>query len=546
MRDSSALLEPDPLKSRLPAWFTKRIEQVRSRPAKRHEFRLASVKSNAGLDELTGPLTRDQVAHLFRRLSLGVTLDQLRDYEGRQPGMVIDELIDDAISREFWVPDWIDVPRQSNTHEFRVWLIEQVALWHEEMICHNHRSLLTGHLQERLMLFWHNHFVAKRDIYFYPTYEIRYLNILRRHAFGDLREFTREVGLTEAMLDFLDGRRNRKESPNTNFARELLELFTMGVSNRLGEPNYSEHDITELARAFTGYGIVWHWQAKYFAESDWDEGDKTIFGRTGAFDYDGAIDLIFDERPREIAEFVCAKIYKEFVYPEVDWDIVSQLADTLVSSDFQLHAVFRLLFKSEHFFDPAFAGTRIKSPIELIHGLLISIEASEITDSFCFSLEEICEILGQRFSEPTTVAGWTGHQHWISTSSLAERWITLEVLEHWNSEGEFSDSLGSFPSRLVNLSDVEAPFSFPIELARFLFAVPLEALDVPEPGTDFAGDLVSNPLPQYVADAHPNEVALMKVFLDGVPWYEWSGEADLGRIYRFLTFLFRIPEFQLA
>ena len=156
-----------------------------------------------------------------------------------------------------------------------------------------------------------------------------------------------------------------KNNPNENYARELYELFTLGEGN-----GYSQEDITETARALTGYnrfktylGVI------EFNENSFDKGKKTIFGQTGNWGYKDVIDILFENKKDLIADFICTKIYRYFVSPQIDSSTVSDMAETFKQNEFELKPVLKQLFKSEHFFDPANNNVMIKSPIDMMLGL---------------------------------------------------------------------------------------------------------------------------------------------------------------------------------
>ena len=149
-----------------------------------------------------------------------------------------------------------------------------------------------------MTLFWHNHFVTQYDDYFIAMHAYRYLKLLREHALGNLKGFCPyAIGRDPAMLKYLDGDVNQKPGePNENYARELLELFTMGPKDKDGNDNYTQSDIEEIARALTGWVIDYLTHTTSFYAGFFDNGEKTFFGQTGAFGYDDVIDIIFEER----------------------------------------------------------------------------------------------------------------------------------------------------------------------------------------------------------------------------------------------------------
>lgn len=216
---------------------------------------------------------------------------------------------------------------------------------------------------------------------------------------------------------------NHRNDPNENYARELYELFTLGADN-----GYTQQDIVETARALSGHTLLLAGCGDiYFNPFDWDNGLKTIFGQTGNWGYGDVVDILFEQRASEVADFICRKIYRFFVHPEVDEGIVSGLAQTFIQNDFELEPVLRQLFRSEHFFDEAVLGVQVKSPLELTFGFLKEggfAIGQEMKELALFTSSQ----LGQTLSIPPNVAGWPGNRAWITTSTLSSRWNTVAYL----------------------------------------------------------------------------------------------------------------------
>ena len=227
------------------------------------------------------------------------------------------------------------------------------------------KDIINNGFRERLTLFWSNHFVVEYKDVNQPAYLYQYYALIQSHALGNFKTFVSEMGLAPAMLRYLNGFENKKNSPNENYARELYELFTLGEGN-----GYIQEDITETARALTGYnrfktylGVI------EFNENSFDKGSKTIFGRSGNWGYNDVIDILFEEKKDLIANFICNKIYRYFVSPQLNSSVVSAMAETFKQNEFELKPVLKQLFKSEHFFDSVNSNVIIKSPIDLMLGL---------------------------------------------------------------------------------------------------------------------------------------------------------------------------------
>ena len=275
------------------------------------------------------------------------------------------------------------------------------ALWRQRMIT------TEGCLREKMSLFWHGHFVAWSH---WSNSTEQYMNVLREHALGDLGTLLKKVSRTSAMLAYLSNQRNKKDAPNENFAREVMELFT------LGRGHYTEQDIHEAARAFTGWAFKLETAEFHFREHQHDFGEKTFRGKTGNFDGDDILDMLLADK--QTAIFITRKMYRWFVCPEVDEIFAAQMADRFFNSAYDISDLVRFMFTSEHFKDVAMIGRRIKSPIELISGL-------DKNFTLRFEREEdgmfLQRLLGQVLLNPPNVAGWKEGNAWIDSSSLMLR-----------------------------------------------------------------------------------------------------------------------------
>jgi uncharacterized protein (DUF1800 family) len=228
-----------------------------------------------------------------------------------------------------------------------------------------------------------------------------------------------------AMLIWLDGNANRKRHPNENFAREIMELFALGVGH------YTEHDIQEAARAFTG----WHVRDGQFWKNSLqhDESPKTLFGQTGPFDGNDIVDLCLAQPacPR----FLAMKLLKTFVCPEPSGDAVALLASRIRHEDFNLKPVLRELFSSQWFFKPENRRVVIKSPLDLVLGTLRT-----LTDPIRWpGVATLLTDLGQNVFEPPSVKGWEGGRLWISSASLLQRANFATELTTTELYGPFSE-----------------------------------------------------------------------------------------------------------
>jgi len=466
-------------------------------------------------------------------------------------------------------PDWADAafptpPGEGATREEReayrqerdeyleansVWVQEYRAAWVGEFF---RRGPL-----ESMALFWSNHFVTESGGYFnLAIYSYRYLDLLRTHALGNFRDFVYDIGLNPAMLLYLNGNTNEVTAPNENYARELLELFTMGQTGLRGETNYTQQDIEEIARALTGWVVDPFQLEVYFIPQLHDHGSKTIFGQAGTFDYEGVIDLLFSERPRAIAEFVAAKLYRHVVYHApgggpvfngLDPDVVGALADVLLDADFEIEPVVTSLLSSAHFFDPEVMGAQIKSPISMTVGTLAELQPEAPAPRTFSTLDRLAFILQQRLFDPPNVAGWEEHHRWIDTTTLPVRWLISDFMIYGDRYRPSLDLI-PFAAAIHDPAELTAAFRLPVAMAEHLLSVPIEEISIDAPDEPFAGDLVNHPIPQEILDEPDHVRTLAKIFLAGVPWYEWNLYLDQSpaQLLQFTRYLMHLPEYQLT
>ena len=365
------------------------------------------------------PWNARRAIHLFRRIQFGADRMTIQSSLLENPVTVIEETLDSAITLPLSEPpEWANKIQS----EYALAVLESVLEkneWARQWILDLQQNGLRG----RMTLFWHNHFVTRFEVYQSSSYLFAYHQLLQQYALGNFKDFVYHIGLTPAMLVFLNGVQNLNSSPNENFARELFELFTLGVDN-----GYTQNDIVETARALTGYtSIDQLWGPIQFDPSTFDDGEKTIFGQTGKWGYDDVIDILFEQRSEQIATFICSKFYRHFVNPEVNLEFVEALANELIAGDWEIAPVIRQLFQSEHFFDDSNISTQIVGHLE--HHLTcfneLGVEINGLTVLGMFS--DLTEN-GQDLFNPVDVAGWPGNRSWLNTSSLTYRW------NYWESQ----------------------------------------------------------------------------------------------------------------
>ncbi|MCW5622101.1 MAG: DUF1800 domain-containing protein [Burkholderiales bacterium] len=272
------------------------------------------------------------------------------------------------------------------------------------------RMLATNRpLEEKMALFWHGHFATSEEKVRDYRKLLLQLDLFYRHGTGNFRDLLIGVAQDPAMLAFLDAGVNVKGAPNENFAREIMELFTMGVGN------YSEQDIREAARAFTGWNYD---DLKFVVNRDQhDDSEKTVLGQDGQLDGVQVIDIILAHPVT--ADYIASKIYRFFVREEVTPEMRTQLGAVLRQNDYEIAPLLRTIFLSRDFYSVASTGTRIKGPVELVVSTYRKLGMKEMPGVPDFN--DITAALGQQLFRPPTVAGWPQGRSWITPGLLIER-----------------------------------------------------------------------------------------------------------------------------
>ena len=468
------------------------------------------------------PWDARRVAHLLSRATFLPTWHELAAAMALQPGDLVDRLLDVATEPQppgAWVleipprPTTVDEEGAYNAQN-RSWMDQLRAWW---------ASLMTAggvNITEKMTLFWHGHITGEASIVKVPQFMYQQNALFRSYALGNFRDLMKQVNHDPAMLRYLDGEINIGSNPNENYARELMELYTMG------EGRYTEQDIKEAARCLTG------WRLDEFTGFDatfsplyHDTGNKTFMGRTivgrssldGRFEGDEVVDIIFEDDA--VAEFICRTLYLAFVYNNpaaVDGEVVRAMAQVLRDNDYEIKPVLAALLKSAHFFDDVNLGAMIKSPAVLEVGLARQLGA----DPGGGRLVADMRVLEQHLLDPPNVAGWEGYRTWISTTtypfrkSYAERFIT----------GQLPGGSGQTPMDVVAWGK---QFPDPYNADKLI------------------DDILTLLLPQRVSDSR--RTSYLQTMLGGAPAYEWNidaANADVN-LRNMLARIVSAPDFQL-
>ena len=370
----------------------------------------------------------DGARHLLGRTGFAASSSDIRVFAKLSRAAAADQLIKSASASTAAItppPAWVDdkplgpaklqamspEERQMENRKNAEHAFQLREWWFREMLT------TPSPLTEKMTLFWHNHFATSQQKVRFTPFMYRQNVLLRRNALGNFGSLLREIGRDPAMLIYLDGVNSRKESPNENFAREVMELFT------LGEGHYGEKDIKEAARAFTGWSVDREAGDFMFRRAIHDFGNKTVLGKTGNFDGDQVIDVLLSKP--ETAQFITRKLWKEFVSTVPDEREVARLAAMFQESGYNIAKLMRAMLISDAFYAPTNRAALIKSPVEFVVG---TIKTFEIETANLRPFVLASALLGQNVFAPPNVKGWPGGEAWINSASLLGRKQLLDRL----------------------------------------------------------------------------------------------------------------------
>lgn len=477
---------------------------------------------DSGLEPYQGPWGVPEVSHLLRRLMFGAKWEDVQFFQSLGLAETVGHLlsnnvppppepVNDYNSEDFTDPDvpfgepWAGAPYNSEAEGVRIWSLKG---WWVGNIIEQGRSI-----GEKMIVFWHNHLPVAFYGVSFGQWDYIYLNTLREHATGNFRSLVRAITIDPAMLHYLSGQYNAAGAPDENYARELQELFCIGKG-----PNstYTESDVQAAARILTGWRVNDETGLANFEPWAHDTSDKQFSafydnamipgrqGQEGAEELDELLDMIFANN--ECALFLCRKIYRFFVYHEIDdlteENIIQPLADIFRSNDYEIRPVLETLFNSQHFFDFLTLGAVIKSPVDFLGALYREFNTPIPPRSMLAGRYEhnttvvwaLGYLFGQNLGDPPNVAGWPAYHQlpaydksWINTNTLPARakftdWILWSGL----STGDFTSQLNiletvaqlpnpSDPNALIDtilawLYGIEAPAAFRLQLKAILLS----------------------------------------------------------------------------
>jgi uncharacterized protein (DUF1800 family) len=483
-----------------------------------------------GIAPYTGPFGTSELTHLLKRTLLGVSKADLDAFKGKTLTAVMDALLvaptavaappirtyNDATVNGTVIPDasvakgstWVGVTQKyPDTTNYDGERRTSMRAWWMGQIVNQERTIF-----EKMVIFWHNHFANESEAVnahrFYQQ-----LTLLRQHALGNFKTFVKDVTFDPSMLKYLNGNVNKKTAPDENYGRELLELFTLGKG-----PNskYTEDDVKAAAKLLTG------WKDDYvetpvgsgkfqfvikFTANDHEPASKTFSAYFGGKviaggstqvaaekEVDDMLTMIFLQD--EVAKFICRKLYRHFVYYDIDatteTEVIEPLADILRQNSYEIKPVLKALFMSQHFFDVANRSCFIKNPIEFVAGVIKEFKIA-IPDATTYTEQYLAwnyiiaaaTTQGQQLSEPPNVAGWPAyyqepvyHEYWINTDSFPKR--VLFITKHLFNNGY---SLGNSKTLIADLikftdqfgTDAGDPVKLVDAVLGLLYTVPVTA-----------------------------------------------------------------------
>jgi uncharacterized protein (DUF1800 family) len=417
-----------------------------------------------GLAPYAGSWTINEVSHLLKRTMFGAKKADIDYFLTLTPDAAVDELLNNIVVPSPPVRDyglleddgifyddlgvlqgqtWVNDPNTASDPMIRGSInsarVASLKKWWAGLIINQGRSI-----QEKMVLFWHNHFAVQESEVDNAQFLWRHHNLLRSNVLGNFKSLVKEVTIDPAMLLHLNGYLNSKQAPDENYGRELQELFTIGKGN---DSLYTEADVQAVARVLTGWRIDTNPLGSHLDVSAHDTGSKTfsafynnttIAGSTLPNDeLDALINMIFSTT--ESARFICRKLYKWFIYYDIDdtteTDVIIPMANVLIANNFDIKPALSVLFKSEHFFDTINQACYIKNPFDIIVGTLREFNVSfpaytNYTTGYplFYSLYQNAADMQQQLFQTPDVAGWPSYYQepmqyelWVNSNSLPKR-----------------------------------------------------------------------------------------------------------------------------
>lgn len=428
--------------------------------AKKAAAPAAGFRTESGLNAYQGPWTRNEAQHLVKRLMFGSTRQDIEHFAGLSLDQAVDELLnpsaplpappvndyaedmaDAAVSPG---ATWINNPSDNNElNEFRQ---QSFKKWWAGVMLNQDRSI-----REKLTLFWADHWGTETNTIRNAHFIYKHNDLLRKSCLGNFRKMVRDVTIDPGMLVYLNGYLNDATAPDENYARELMELFTLGKGPTV---QYTEPDVRTAAKVLTGWRIDPLTFEVYFDPAGHDQENKSFSpyynnavingraGMDGALETDDLIAMLFAKQ--EVSKYICRCLYRWFVYYKIDAaaeaNVITPLAAIFRTSNYEIKPVLEALFKSEHFFDVVNQGCLIKSPVDHVIGCMrefnvIFPPATDYMDTYALwnFIRGVMASMGQNIGDPPDVSGWPAY---YQEPAFHEMWITHDTLPKRN---QFTD-----------------------------------------------------------------------------------------------------------
>ncbi len=501
------------------------------------EMPLTPPETDGTLAPYSGIWGFEQAAHLLRRATFGPTYAQMKDAVEKGVDGTIDLLFKDLPLPEPPVnynfandptvsigSTWVNAPYDAAVN-VRTYRNQSLRGWAIGLLLNEGISI-----REKLTLFWHNHFAVNTMNINDPKFFYKYITTLRTNAWGNFRDLVKAVTVDPAMLRFLNGNQNTRRAPNENYARELMELFTLGKGDLAGPGDYTtftEQDVVQMAKVLTGWRDIGHYSnnpavsvGSIFQPNQHETGTKQLSHRfnnvtidnMGDQEYKHLVDLIFQKS--EVATFISRKLYRWFVYYEIDaaaeQNVIAPMAQLLIDNDYNIKPALIALLKSEHFYNILNVGPMIKNPLDFIISTVKQTETvfpSNLAAKYAawLLLFRNAQTMQMEYFNPPDVAGWkayyqepTYYRIWINASTLPPRMTFTNTLA-----GNGFGLAGGFRLK-INVLDFIKTLDDPYDPNNVV--------------TGFAKILCPQPL------SESQVVALKEILLPGLPDYEWGIE----------------------
>ncbi|GAC1591731.1 MAG: hypothetical protein NVS3B19_12940 [Ginsengibacter sp.] len=535
------------------------------------------MRTESGLNPYGGPFGTNEIIHLLKRTMFGAVKSDVDHFTNKTLSEAVNELLTvpllppsppvknypDSVTPgdpDTAIPagnTWVTINTNDGGTESR--RINSFKSWWTGLMLNQNRNIL-----EKMVLFWHNHFSTETNGIGRAIWCYQNNTVLRKNALGNFKQFVKDITLDTGMLRFLNGYLNTSAAPDENYGRELQELFTVGKGKDNASPPYAETDVKAAAKVLTGWTINGTTNTSYFIPSRHDVNNKqfssfynntAISGRAGVSgeqELDDLMNMIFNTN--EVALFICRKIYRWFVYYEIDAsteaNVIVPLANIFRNNNYEIKPVLQALLKSEHFFDPLNQGCQIKSPVELTISLcrefgVVFPPSSDFSNAYNLwdYIRSVNSILQQDIGDPPNVAGWAPY---YQAPQFYEIWINSDTYPKRN---QFTDTMVTsgytrngknikidaveFAKRLPNAGD---PNQLVSDSVTYLLRLPLSQASRDQIKTDIL--LSGQTQDHYWTDAWttylvlPNDMAIATIVKN--------------RLRDLFQYLMKLAEYQLA